>query len=959
METLTAPAAKAGDHIVAETAAASAASSAAITLTRALLPAPNGGTIAVSPTIYREWVSLAGAQTATGESVQASLGWPLRAFTARGAEVVYFEHGMIVQRPDGRAYAVFGTIYLHYRDLYDIETGNGLATGLPTSEEEAIPGGRRQHFDNVDIYWNAATNAAFEVQGAIREKWLALGGSGGFLGYPISDEQPVLKGGHEIGRASRFSGGSIFWSPQTGAYSVHGGILDAYVHSYNGPIGPLGFPVSDETGSPRGLKRFSNFQHGCVVWTAANGRIDTYTALDVFVQSMNGSGSHTVFESIGLSHVWLYANATIASNPGSTQHIHLPQKGGDYGQPSATPGQISTITPVRGEMSVTVTLDGWDHNVSTSDTHLGTVHVTFAVDDDFGVNVPKQLNDGDFHALLDMRRRSIDNPNDPNFRRVEFWGFKNIGTPELSREQYGQTFSDVESQESSAHWFDNLYYDVFKGIAAGGNCFGMCLESCFAERNDSLFSEPIFPVALNAAMPEINVKQAYQLGAPFIDWYAANMLSLRFWDPIAVFEAARASWQSGDLPLICLTAENLSEGHCVRPCGPNPFQDLGTHLVIHVANPNDPGTTDSLLANQVVIDKASNTYSFAVSDGGPVWHGGKLSGGIMSWVPFSAVCRQPRTPFWEALVGVALIILGDGASTVQMTDDQGNTLYKPGRTGTRWDDLRTGSGSIHGLARIPLHDAFLSRGPLVAAANAVLLQKPAAPELYRLAGLPSPYGPSPHVTSFTTLGAPATVLNGKAAVAAPVAAIASVVGQALSATIARAPSRIEHTISAPSAAPYRWGFHTSGAGVVATVSGGGSGHDGIVVERLGAPDQRTSLSTPSGGATRTAQIALRSVVPQAGATSFTIDNVMVPAGTTFAASALPDGKTLQLENAGADATLALHVQGPSGAASGTKTLAVPAGKTAVIAAADLSAPAQLNVSIVSAPGGAVERELRI
>jgi hypothetical protein len=955
METLVAPAAKAGDHI----AAASAASSAAVTVTRALLPAPNGGTIAVSPTIYREWVSLDQAKTATGESVQASLGWPLQAFTARGAEVVYFEHGLIVQRPDGRAYAVYGTIALHYRDLYDLQTGKGLATGLPTSEEEAIPGGRRQHFDNVDIYWNAATNAAFEIQGAIREKWLALGGTGGFLGYPLSDEQQVLAGGREVGRASRFTGGSIFWSPQTGAYSVHGGILDAYVHSYNGPIGPLGFPTSDETGSPRGLKRFSNFQHGCIVWTAADGRIDTYQGLDIFVQSMNGSGSHTVFESIGLAHVWLYANATITSNTKINEHIHLPQKGGDYGQPSATPGVISTIAPMRGDMSLTVTLDGWDHNVSTSDTHLGTVRVTLGVDDDFGVNVPKQLNDGDFHALLDMRRRSVDNPNDPNFRHVEFWGFKNKGTPVLTREQYGQTFSDVESQESSAHWFDDLYYDTFKGIAVGGNCFGMCLESCFAERNDSLFSEPIFPVSLPTAMPEINVKQAYQLGAPFIDWYAANILALRFWDPIAVFEAARASWQSGDLPLICLTSENLSGGHCVRPCGPNAFQDQGSHYVIHVANPNDPGTTDTLLANQVIIDKASNTYTFSLWDGGPVWHGGKLSDGIMSWVPFSTVCRQPRTPFWEALVGVALVLLGDGASTVQMTDDQGNTLYKPGRTGTRWDDLRTGSGAIHGLARIPLHDAFLSRGPLVAPANAVLASKPGGPEIYRLAGLPSPYGPSPHVSAFTTLGGPATVLEPKAAAAAPAAAMASLVTRAVATGSARPPSRIEHTIAAPSAAPYRWGFHTHGAGVVATVSGAGSGHGGIVVERIGAPDQRTTLSAPAGGSARTAQIALRSVVPQTGATSFTVDNVTVPAGTTFAASVLSDGKSLQLENGGADAMLALHVQGPSGAASGAKTLTVPAGKTALIAAADMSAPTDLHVSIVSAPGGAVERELRI
>ncbi len=65
--------------------------------------------------------------------------------------------------------------------------------------------------------------------------------------------------------------------------------------------------------------------------------------------------------------------------------------------------------------------------------------MTFNVDNDFGVNQPRHGDDGDFHGDVDMRRASIDNPNDPNFRRSEFWSFQNPSTPTLSKAQYAET----------------------------------------------------------------------------------------------------------------------------------------------------------------------------------------------------------------------------------------------------------------------------------------------------------------------------------------------------------------------------------------------------------------------------------------------------------------------------------------------------------------------------------------
>src|SRR5205823_9119454 len=64
------------------------------------------------------------------------------------------------------------------------------------------------------IYWSPASGAHI-VTGEIRDLWLARGGPGGSLGYPIADEEPAPGGG----RRCRFAGGTITWSVEAGAAS--------------------------------------------------------------------------------------------------------------------------------------------------------------------------------------------------------------------------------------------------------------------------------------------------------------------------------------------------------------------------------------------------------------------------------------------------------------------------------------------------------------------------------------------------------------------------------------------------------------------------------------------------------------------------------------------------------------------------------------------------------------------
>jgi lysozyme len=68
----------------------------------------------------------------------------------------------------------------------------------------------------VTIYDKPGAEAAFEVHGAILDSYVAQGGPLGALGYPVSDEKDDAEGTAVLGRVSDFERGSIFWTRDTG-----------------------------------------------------------------------------------------------------------------------------------------------------------------------------------------------------------------------------------------------------------------------------------------------------------------------------------------------------------------------------------------------------------------------------------------------------------------------------------------------------------------------------------------------------------------------------------------------------------------------------------------------------------------------------------------------------------------------------------------------------------------------
>jgi uncharacterized protein with LGFP repeats len=221
---------------------------------------PTHGKITITGVICRKWAALSSEKTVDGQDVQTFLGNPTGPTqfvfqTNRELIVQYFDRGVIgdVQGSNSPA-VVYGSIFIRYQE-YGGVTG---FLGVPMADEEAAPNaGRVSHFETGDIYWRADAGA-HEIHGAIRGKFDDLAGAGGFLGYPTTDETKTPDG---LGRFNHFQGGSIYWTPETGAHEVHGAIRDKWAalgweRSY------LRYPTTDEMPTPDGNGRISTFQRG-------------------------------------------------------------------------------------------------------------------------------------------------------------------------------------------------------------------------------------------------------------------------------------------------------------------------------------------------------------------------------------------------------------------------------------------------------------------------------------------------------------------------------------------------------------------------------------------------------------------------------------------------------------------------------------------------------------------------
>jgi uncharacterized protein with LGFP repeats len=166
-----------------------------------------------------------------------------------------FDNGRIWVFGGNRVFTVSGL----FAQKYGATGGPAGPLGYPTAEAIISPEGKSfsQAFQHGRIHVLSGTQL-FALTGPIEDRYVALGGPTGILGLPASDPTPV---GDGRGTMGYFSNGRIYATATSGAWEIQHPILFAWVNTYGGPTGSLGYPtgslVSDNAGG-----RTQTFEHG-------------------------------------------------------------------------------------------------------------------------------------------------------------------------------------------------------------------------------------------------------------------------------------------------------------------------------------------------------------------------------------------------------------------------------------------------------------------------------------------------------------------------------------------------------------------------------------------------------------------------------------------------------------------------------------------------------------------------
>ncbi len=257
-----------------------------------------------------------------------------------------FQGAVFTDHTTAGAHVVYGAIKSKY-----LEMGGPAGVFGPalTDERDAdgVAGARESDFEHGRVYWSAATGA-HAVYGAILQTYLAGGGSATY-GLPLGDEFSIE--GVPDGRESDFQLARIYYHPATGAHEVYGAIYSKWME-FGGPAGGLGMPMTGEYDAPGG-GRENDFQYGRVYWSAA-------------------TGAHAVYGAILQKYLEIGASASSLGLPTSDEYAYGAGRRSDF-QGGYIYWDAATGAHVVGNGAVTVTADSAYEVSSGSGALLGTV----------------------------------------------------------------------------------------------------------------------------------------------------------------------------------------------------------------------------------------------------------------------------------------------------------------------------------------------------------------------------------------------------------------------------------------------------------------------------------------------------------------------------------------------------------------------------------------------------------
>lgn len=217
--------------------------------------------------ISRKYAAMGGAGSVLGRPTHAERPTP----EGRGRYALY-ERGGIWWTPALGAHEVHGAI----EDTYRIYGGSAGQLGFPKADTATAADGvgRFSSFEKGVVIYRP-NHGAFEVHGALFNRWKLLSKENGPMGYPVTNTLSIGR----RSRFNRFQNGSIYWHPAIGAYEVRSYVYEAYRRA-GGPTGPLGLPITGTRVTAGKGGRYNHFERGSIYWKSSTGAHIVQGAID-------------------------------------------------------------------------------------------------------------------------------------------------------------------------------------------------------------------------------------------------------------------------------------------------------------------------------------------------------------------------------------------------------------------------------------------------------------------------------------------------------------------------------------------------------------------------------------------------------------------------------------------------------------------------------------------------------
>jgi hypothetical protein len=671
---------------------------------------------------------------------RSKLGWPLAdERESAGTRVQRFQRGAILWSATTGAHPVHGPIFARYLAL----GGEHGVLGLPIQPPQRTRHGAMQEFQHGRLVHTraAGTHALF---GPTLARYLALPGRTELLGHPVADTLFLHdRTGALVGHVSHFERGSIYWSPQNGAWEICGRLALHY-QCCGGPLGALGFPVAAAPSDSNGAMPHARLERGLIARDARHGTCALHGVRLRLERVRRLRNTRTPAFAV---RVWLRVDQ---------EWIHDGTRVPAEGYASATANLALThVFPVQPETELWMRIEICDHD--DSDRVIGAIEELFDFRDLWGIwsgnggrhEVPIAVH-RDAHAFAFAFRvtpasaivpsRLPANPPGQEsagtmaFRRLGWWRFGNFRARALAREQLAGSFRPplpassggwpalpapgLPSLPSLPSLIDASFHDLaYAGVAASGSCFGLVTAAIHALKSGSPLNQPIHRYHLTPEVrAEIERRHGQQLGAELIRWFASLVASPQALSARAVFDHVERALRAHTPVPLCIYDVPGDRGDCVLAYACTRAGE--DHGRIFIADPN---ASRSLGHDDAVVRVlADDTFQLEHQ---PERFRNQRAGDdllpdvLLLPVPFHVFANTPGAPAAELglaldeLLGGLVVLAGD--AEIEQIASQRAELYR--KLGGRRHLVARG---LPGMIRVPRLEAspssqlYAQRGPL-------------------------------------------------------------------------------------------------------------------------------------------------------------------------------------------------------------------------------------------------------